>query len=445
MHEKPVLQPSSNPAASNNPQHNPTSPQTTHTRSRAWLVCLASGLFFFFAFIQMNMFNALGPRLMSALHLNAAQLGNLSANYFYAYVLMLFPAGIILDRCSVRRTILIAMAICILSTLLFAFVNSYHQALSCRFVTGLSAAFTFLAAIRLSVRWFKPQQLAYVVGCIVTMAMLGGTLAQTPLTLIADHYGWQHMLMLNAGLGLVLWIIISLFVRDFPPGVGAQQTQHAAPKLRHAIAQVIRNRQNWCAGLYTSLMNLPILLLGAMWGGMYLTQVNHLSRTQASLVVSLLFIGAIFGSPCIGWLSDKMGNRCRPMRWGAALSLILVLLLMYVPGLNEINLMLIFLLLGFITSAQVLSYPLVAESNPEAIVGTAEGLSAVLIMSGGFLQPLFGFIIERGWQHRMLHHVPLYGIAHYQHAMLIFPVAFGMSFLLTYLLREGAAQHNTTK
>lgn len=405
-------------------------------RCQPWLVCMSAALFFFYAFIQMNMFNALGPQLLAHFHLTPAQLGNLSANYLYAYVLMLFPAGVILDRFSVRKVILFTMSLCIISTLLFAFSASYGQAQACRFLTGLGAAFTFLAAIRLSTRWFSPRKMAFVIGCVVTMAMLGGSLAQTPLTLIADSFGWRHMLMIDTLFGIALLGVIWLFVRDHPSAEHAQQDKPAKHLgLLAAIGQVMKTAQNWWAGLYTCLMNLPILLLGAVWGGLYLTQADHLTRTQASLVNSMLFFGAIIGSPLIGWLSDHLGKRCLPMKYGAVISFVLVLLLIYVPHLVWSELMLMFLLLGIITSTQVLSYPLVAESNCSSVVGTAEGLSAVLIMSGGFLQPLFGYLLQYNAGNPSSSHA-LYTTIQLQHAMLIFPCAFLLSFIVAFFLRD---------
>ena len=99
------------------------------------------------------------------------------------------------------------------------------------------------------------------------------------------------------------------------------------------------------------------------------------------------------------------------------------------------ELMVIFLLLGVITSTQVLSYPLVAESNCSSVVGTAEGLSAVLIMSGGFLQPLFGYLLQYHAKHPGSAHA-LYTASQLQHAMLRFPCAFLLSFFVAFLLRD---------
>ena len=82
----------------------------TH-HSLAWIVTLTASLFFFYEFIQLNLFNAIAVDLMQDFHLDAAQLGNLSSMYFYANALFLFPAGMMLDRFSAKKLLLFAVAL----------------------------------------------------------------------------------------------------------------------------------------------------------------------------------------------------------------------------------------------------------------------------------------------------------------------------------------------
>ncbi len=187
-------------------------------------------------------------------------------------------------------------------------------------------------------------------------------------------------------------------------------------------------------------MNLPIFLLGAMWGGLYLVQVQGLSRADASVVTSMIFVGTIIGSTLLGWLSDRLARRRSPMLIGAALSLGLVFNLMYTPQLGFFNLAALFFLLGLLTSTQVISYPLIVESNPVSLTGSAEGLASVLIMSGGFAQPLFGWLMGRNWAHTMVNNMPVYSHADYLSAMWIMPVAFGLSLLAATVIKETYCQ-----
>lgn len=65
---------------------------------KPWLVCFAASLFFFYEFIQMNMFNAISQDLMKEFGLSGESLGYLSSTYLFADVVCLFPAGMLLDR-----------------------------------------------------------------------------------------------------------------------------------------------------------------------------------------------------------------------------------------------------------------------------------------------------------------------------------------------------------
>ena len=153
--------------------------KTTHT-TLAWTVILTASLFFFYEFIQMNIFNAINEQLREAYGLNAAQLGQFFSMYFYANFLCLFLAGNLLDRYSTRKLLIFAISLCTLGTFFFSIAHSYWLAATGRFMVGAGASFCFLSCIRIASRWFPPKRMAFVTGVVVTMAMLGGLVAQTP-------------------------------------------------------------------------------------------------------------------------------------------------------------------------------------------------------------------------------------------------------------------------
>src|SRR5262249_442711 len=110
-----------------------------------YLVVFSAALYFFYLFIQLNAFNSLTSSLIKEFQVSAVQLGQLSAFYFYANVLLLFPAGILLDRTSVRRVILLAMCLIILAAIEFSFTHYFWVAVICRFATGIGGTFCLLA------------------------------------------------------------------------------------------------------------------------------------------------------------------------------------------------------------------------------------------------------------------------------------------------------------
>jgi len=411
-----------------------------HSRFQPWFVIFSASLFFFFEFMQINMFNALGPSLYHAFHLtDTTDLGTLSASYMYATVLFLFPAGMILDHFSTRRLLVVAMFACVTVTLFFSFTTALWQAEICRFVTGFGGAFCLLSCVRLASRWFPPKKMALVIGLVVTLAMIGGMFAQK-FTKLIELFGWRNTLRIDAVAGYIMLIVVALFVRDYPPGTELtfQRLHHSLEKIGfwEAMRRVVTNAQNWLAGLYTSLINLPIFLLGSTWGSWYLAQTQHLSFSDASSVTSMLFVGMIIGSPTLGWLSDQVRRRKTPMVVGAIASIAVIFMIMYIPNLSWMNLMLLFFLLGFVISAQIISYPLIAESNLGVLTATAEGLASALIMSGGFTIPLFPKLLNLYWNHAMYRGTPLYSVENYHLAFFIMPIAFFIAFIISCWVRE---------
>ncbi|MBA2653392.1 MAG: MFS transporter [Tatlockia sp.] len=398
----------------------------------AWLVCLSAGLFFFYEFFQLNIFDVINQPLREDFQLNATQLSWMSSTYLWADILFLLPAGIILDRFSTRKVILSAMLVCVIGTLGFALTSSFVLACFFHFLSGIGNAFCFLSCVVLVSSWFPPRRQALVIGSLVTMAFLGGMMAHTPFAHLNEYCGWRRSLLFDAAVGAVLILWIYLTVQDSPnsqPKNGLSTNQAILP----GFLMSLTNRQNWLAGLYTSFLNLPIMVLCALWGASYLQVVHHVSEIDASNLVSLIFIGSIIGCPIVGWLSDSQSRRKPIMLIGAIATFLTVLPLFMNLSLSQTELSILFFALGFFSSTQVISYPLIAESNSAENTGAATGIASVLIMGGGGVgQVLFGWLMQ--------HHAGLinqnYTVADFKYAMWMFPLTAFAALLAVLLTRE---------
>lgn len=399
-----------------------------------WKVCFAATLFFFFEFIQGNMFASIAANIMQDYQIQADKMAYLSSIYYLANVLFLFVAGMVLDRYSIKKTILFAMSLCVISTFILAYSHSFYIALFCRFVTGIGSAFCFLGPVRLASHWFPPKRMALVTGAIVTMAMTGGMLAQYPLTKLVAHVGWRQAVLDVGVLGFVMLVVMLFWIKERPQVAVKRASKPIA--VLSAARQAYFNPQYLSAALYTSLMNMAIAVFGAMMGTLYLEQRLGISAEQASMVNGMLFLGAIIGSPLIGWISDKIGLRILPMKLGVVASLLTISAILYLPvTLNSMTIL--FFLLGLFTSAQVVSYALVAESSSPAMTATAVSVISILTQ-GGYLvyQNLFSsLLIGHGGMH-LINGVPVYLLEAYQHAAVILPIGLFIAFLVLFALKE---------
>ncbi len=257
-------------------------------------------------------------------------------------------------------------------------------------------------------------------------------MAHTPFAYLYELLGWRQALLVDGLVGAVFITIIFFVVQDKPEhSLKADSVSTQGQKF--SFINALANPQNWLAGLYTALLNLPILVLCALWGGSYLHVVHHLSDIAASNVVSLIFMGSIIGCPIVGWLSDHWGQRKPLMLLGSVATLLVCVPLFMDINLSQFDLSVLFFILGFVTSTQVISYPLIAESNQNTITGSATGIASVIIMGGGGVaQVLFGWLMTYHTGNAAGH----YTLDDFQFAMWMFPIAAIASLVAVFLMRE---------
>ncbi|MGL5743064.1 MAG: MFS transporter [Legionella sp.] len=398
----------------------------------AWVVCLSAGLFFLYEFFQLNIFDVINQPLRDEFHIDAAQLSWMSSAYLWADILFLLPAGVIIDRFSTRTVILSAMLVCVLGTVGFALTDSFILASFYHFLSGIGNAFCFLSCVVLVSHWFPPRRQALVIGSLVTMAFVGGMMAHTPFAYLYELFGWRNALLIDGAVGAALLLWIYWVARD-KPNDSPLKTRTNQGNVFAEFVKALANSQNWLAGFYTSFINLPIMVLCALWGASYLQVVHHLPDMAASSVVSLIFIGSVIGCPLAGWLSDSQGRRKPLMIVGAIATLITMVPLFLDITLSQMTLSIIFFALGFFTSTQVISYPLVAESNSAEYTGAATGIASVIIMGGGGVgQILFGWLIA----HHAGAGVTNYSVADFQFAMWMFPITAIAALVAVLMTRE---------
>ncbi len=399
------------------------------------LVCFFVSFFFFFEFMQMSMFNTLGPSLLSDFSITSTQVGSLAAAYFYMLTIMLLPAGILIDRFPIRNILLISLAISILGTTLFSFAQSFNIAFLCRIFSGIGGSFAFLVCLRVAANLFPPKHLSMIIAVITTFAFLGAIFAQTPLTWLVIHIGWRQSMQVIVGIGLWIWLMNFIFTRNLAITTEIKANNSLAG-IFSSIKQAACQMQTWLGGFYVALMNMPTVILGASWGILYLQQVHHFSAMQASYIASFLFAGLILGSPTIGWLFTQFPGKKTLIFFGALILFLLSFALFFSGGLTLIELVALFFVLGFFSGAQCFGYTVVIENNPHEITATASSFSSMVIMIVSALAKVFfGSILNQDWNGLMVDKIPVYSAHSFLAAMSILPVSFFVSILISIFVK----------
>jgi len=401
--------------------------------TKGWVISLTGSLFFFYAFIQVNMMTPLNGELLKEFQVNSSTISFLSAWYFYANIIFIIPAGLMLDRYSVRMLMMIGIAISVIGLVIFGFSNTLALASFGRFLTGIMMAFGLIGCLKLASIWLPAIHMALASSLIITIGMLGGIIAQVPVAVMVNKFGWRNAVFVLAALGVFIAIILFFIIKE--PSI---KKKEKGENVFYSLMHVIKNKENWYCGIFTCFVNLPLAILGALFGSTYLMQARNFSYIESPIIVSMLFIGMIFGSPFFGWFSDYIKKRKVPMYLGSISCFIFVLLMLYLPNVSFLWMFLLFFLIGFTSASQVLGYPVITESNPAETTGTALSLAAFIIMGIGYGLgiPFVGKLLDKMWVSTMVGGIPFYQIQTYQKAFLIIPIGILIGIIMVFLMKE---------
>jgi len=179
-----------------------------------WLICGLGCLFYSYQYLLNVSPSVMTNDLMMSYHINASELGNLTAFYYYIYAAMQMPVGMLMDHYGPRRLLTIAGLSCSVGTYLFACSDYLPLAELGRFMVGFGSAFAFVGALKLATIWLSPQKFAMISGMTMASGMLGAMAGDISLTSLVDHEGWKLTLFIAASFGVFLTMAIFTLIRD---------------------------------------------------------------------------------------------------------------------------------------------------------------------------------------------------------------------------------------
>ncbi|MBY0545507.1 MAG: MFS transporter, partial [Gammaproteobacteria bacterium] len=343
-----------------------------------WLTAFFGALFFQFAIFQMTIFNSLSTHIIADLGLSNTEFGFIGSLYFYCAAIFLIPAGLWLDRGNIKKIIFLIFTLNLMALLSFYFFPSVFTLIIYRVFCGISNCFGFLACMKILSKCFSGKQLGIANSMIIAFSMLGGVL-ESPFEQIVNSIGWHNALLTVFAYGGISCLLMMLMLNTKVIKNKAVLAQQPSHKIGPVIKEILSSPLNWQCGFYTGLMNLPVTLLAATWGSLYLINIKSLTSMQANSVIGMIFIGMIIASPLIGWVSTHLLSRKNTMIVGAIASLIIIIAIILIPASSFLVLMISFTLLGGVATTQILSYPIVTEANSLSVTGTAMSFISILV------------------------------------------------------------------
>src|SRR3990167_2936089 len=412
----------------------------------AWTICGFGAIYYCYEYLLRITPSVMEDALRSHFALSASGFGLLSAFYYYAYVPLQIPVGILLDRYGPKLLITLACLICVIGTFIFAGSNLFWLAATGRFLVGFGSAFAFVGVLKLATIWLPEDKLGMVAGIASALGTIGAMLGDNVMGALVIKFGWRETVNLSAYFGMVLVFVLWFGIQDRRRYQRESGTIQNFRKSIRDLVVIIRNPQIWINGMIGCLLYLPTTVFGELWGIPYLEHAHGLSVEGASFANSLVFFGFMIGAPLMGLISDKLKRRRYPLLIGATCAAVLMLIVLYSPGLSQVNINILLFLLGLFYSSQCLVFAVGRELSPNEAAGTAMATTNMMVMLGAMvLQPLIGALLDFSVASRSGGAMyglaidkiqPLYTSYDYGMAMSIIPAGIIIAAILTFFLKE---------
>ncbi len=317
-------------------------------------------------------FSALLPSIIDELQLSYTKAGLLASAFFYAYVLMQIPAGLLGDRFGRRRILILGL----LGGALAAGLTGLAGSL-------VTLLFSNDRAIIATVT--PPDRIGFGQGVSFSGPGLGLTFGLVVGGLLVEILPWRTVMMLF-GLGpIVAAVLIARYVPAPPP-----------PMTRVPVRQRLRSlfsNGSLCVLALVSLCAIGDQFILATWAPLFFAEVGVTDVGRAGTLAALQGVAASLGMIVSGWAHDRLVERGYASKsvivaglGGLAVSMLAmagVIVQRSIPGLAVV----LFVAAFFCWSIWGAVYTLLARMVRPEELGTAFGFSNSISFVGAIVGP----------------------------------------------------------
>jgi MFS family permease len=411
----------------------------------SWSIWGIAALFYLAGFYHRVSPAVMTDELMQAFSIGAGSLGNLSAFYFYFYVAMQIPTGILVDSWGARKLLIAGSIAAALGALLFGSTGDFAVACAGRAIIGGSTAVGWLVLLKLATHWFPARRFAMLAGLGLLFGNLGALTAQVPLRIAIQHFGWRPVIFVSAGAVLCVGLLAMLFVRNDPADDGflsyapaeAHRNDVKVWELLKGFKRIFAYRNTWLIFFAQGGLVGSMIAFTGLWGAPFLRARYALPPTRAAGVCSVMIVCWAVASPICGALSDKIGRRKPIYVGGCVVAAAGWSAMFYISDLP----LTLFVLIAGVTSlasgAVVIGFAFSKESVPPKFLGTISGTTNIGNMLGPtFLQPGIGWVLDKTWSGALKGGVHIYDVHSYRYGFALMVGWLIMSSVLLSLTNE---------
>ena len=246
-------------------------------------------------------FSALLPSIMSELSLSYTRAGLLASAFFYAYVIMQIPSGLLGDRYGRRRILLQGLLGGALSAGLTGLAGSFAALFTARALTGAFQGSLFSNDRAIIATVTPPDRIGLGQGVSFAGPGLGLTAGLVMGGLLVEVLPWRTVMMLFALGPIAAALLIARFVPSPAPSP-------AQEPLGRRLGGLFANGPLWLLAL-ASLCAIANQFILATWAPLFFQEAGVTDVGRAGIYAALQGIAASLGMIVGGFTHDRLARR----------------------------------------------------------------------------------------------------------------------------------------
>lgn len=266
-------------------------------------------LLYFFDVVDRYMVSSMFPFIQKEWGLTDMQSGLLVSTVYWSILILVFPASIIIDRWSRRKTVSIMAVMWSMAAIACAFVGNFAQLFTARTILGVGEACYAAGGTAMITGLYPAEKRARMMGLWNASIPLATAVGIATGGVIATHLGWRSAFGLTALPGLIVAILF-FFIKDYKTVdlvKTVSESTGASSKVKMKAADAAREIAQRPSLILTYLgMGAVQFVAVALitWLPTYFSRTGGTPMDQAGLKAGSIMLLAVIGAPLGGFLSD---------------------------------------------------------------------------------------------------------------------------------------------
>jgi len=224
--------------------------------SYRWIVWGVLALAYIIVFFHRLAIGVVREDLVNTFGITGTTFANIGSTYFYAYMFMQIPSGILADSLGARKTVTLGTLLAGIGSIMFGLAPNLFMVFAGRLLVGIGVSVVFIAILKVQSQWFKESEFGTMSGITSFIGNMGGIFAQTPLAILVGYFTWRSTFAGIGAISILLAILCYVVVRNTPQDMGLPTIEEIEGKKREtqtverppvfkSLVQALTNPYTW--------------------------------------------------------------------------------------------------------------------------------------------------------------------------------------------------------